>query len=395
MAIRGAGDAADRQVTGRRRAACALVAAAAVLWLAACREGERSEVSGDFLVRAWEAYKDGYIHPDGYVLDRARGSEGEVTSEGQGYALLRAVWMRDEPSFRRVLNWTEQHLQRPDGLFSWQWSAAGGGQVLDRNTATDADQEIAFALIMASVTFDDPELRTRARAVLRGIREHAALPLADGWFPAAGNWAVEERITNLSYFLPYAYAYFERIDPDGRWNVVSEVGYDLLRAAMEPGGVRLPPDFVILTPDGALATLTRGAINSDFSSDAMRIPWRIAADCALHSNVRACADPLAVGHITALLARDGRLFTRYTTTGEPLERTESYSFYGAVLPYLQQFAPPAAQAVAARKLNDDALDALVRDDRRYYDANWVWFGIAAARGLLAERTPPPGTVPLQ
>jgi hypothetical protein len=38
-------------------------------------------------------------------------------------------------------------------------------------------------------------------------------------------------------------------------------------------------------------------------------------------------------------------------------------------------------------VGDDALDHLMRVDDRYYDANWAWFGLAAADGILARRTP--------
>ena len=33
-------------------------------------------------------------------------------------------------------------------------------------------------------------------------------------------------------------------------------------------------------------------------------------------------------------------------------------------------------------------DALMAAPARYYDANWTWFGLAAADGLLEARTPP-------
>ena len=37
------------------------------------------------------------------------------------------------------------------------------------------------------------------------------------WFPTAGNWANNERLVNLSYFLPYAYPEFDKLDPEGQW----------------------------------------------------------------------------------------------------------------------------------------------------------------------------------
>lgn len=170
-----------------------------------------------FLARAWEAYKRTYIHTDGYVRDPSRG-EGEVISEAQGYALLRSVWMRDEETFLRTWHWTERHLRRADGLYSWRWTPGGGGRVLDANSASDADQEIALALLLASRVFDRPVLKDRARDLLQAIRRHESIAVRAGWLPAAGNWAVTGRVINLSYFLPYAYPYSQRSIPRASGN---------------------------------------------------------------------------------------------------------------------------------------------------------------------------------
>src|SRR5688572_15590376 len=126
-----------------------IVLTAIVLAAIAC---DRAPVSSDrraALERAWEAYKQSYVHPDGYVLDPDR-EGGETTSEGQGYGLLRAALMHDEATFLRLFRWTEERLRRPDGLYSWRWTPDRGGQVLDPNTAADADQEIALALLLGA-----------------------------------------------------------------------------------------------------------------------------------------------------------------------------------------------------------------------------------------------------
>jgi endo-1,4-beta-D-glucanase Y len=305
--------------------------------------------------------------------------------------MLRAAWMRDEQSFIRTFDWTEQHLRRPDGLYSWLWTPAGGGKVADANTASDADQEIALALVIGSRVFSDRKLLDRGRQLLRAIREHERVDMGGGWFPAAGNWAVSERIVNLSYFVPYAYPYFARVDPDGRWDSVMKTGYDLIINTVntpERPGARLIPDFMAVTGEGRPAPLPEGSrLSRDFSSDAMRIYWRVAVDCRLHKRARACADPLGVGQLTTTLARDGALFTKYSVDGTPLERTESASFYGAALPFLLLYAPATADAVRAKYLSGPSLDSILTARNRYFDANWIWFGLAAADGLIEANTP--------
>jgi endo-1,4-beta-D-glucanase Y len=355
-----------------------------------CRQPSPSNRSREFLRESWDAYKRLYIPTEGNVVDPDRGG-GETTSEGQGYAMLRAAWMHDEKSFVETFDWTEQHLRRPDGLYSWLWTPAGGGKVADANTASDADQEIALALVIGSRVFGDRKLLDRGRQLLRAIREHERVDMRGGWFPAAGNWATAERIVNLSYFVPYAYPYFARVDPEGRWDSVIETGYTLIINTInrpERPGARLIPDFMTVTGDGIPAPLPEASgLSRDFSSDAMRIYWRVALDCRLHKRGRACADPLGVGQLTTMLARDGALFTKYSVDGMPLERTESASFYGAALPFLMLYAPATADAVRTKYLSGPALNSILTARNRYFDANWMWFGLAAADGLIETNTP--------
>jgi endo-1,4-beta-D-glucanase Y len=368
----------------------ALIGSAGLITLTlACSQMTTTDPTRDFLQHSWDAYKRIYIQAEGHVVDPDRNG-GATTSEGQGYAMLRAVWMRDKDAFDRTFRWTEKHLRRADGLYSWLWTPAAGGTILDANTAADADQEIAFALILGSQVFQDPQMLARAREILFAIRENERIEVGAGWFPAAGNWAVSQRIVNLSYFIPYAYPYFARVDPKGRWETVVESGYDLITKSLGTSGARLIPDFMSVTSDGGPDVLPQDTgLSSDFSSDAMRIYWRVAVDCQLHSRTRACADPLGAVQLTAMLARDGVLFTRYGIDGAPRERVESSSFYGATLPFLMLHAPTAGRAVRKNQLSQSELDVIVKERSRYFDANWVWFGIAVADGWIERHTPNP------
>lgn len=356
--------------------ACALSALAA-----GCER--RTPSPGEYLRAAWEAYKPVYVAEPGYVLDRTRG-DGEAISEGQGYALLRAAWMCDLPAFERTFRWVEENLRRPDGLYAWAWSARTGA-LIDSNTATDGDQEIAFALILAAHAFARPEYESRARELLVAIRTHEAIEVPGGWFPAAGNWAVAERIVNLSYFIPYAYPDFARVDPEGRWDLATDTGYALLERVLQQPGVDLPPDFVVVTDAGDIAPLPgHSRLSRDFSFDAMRLYFRVALDCALHQRPQACDGPLRADELAALLRRDGAIYTRYATSGRPLSTDESLSFYGGILPLLARQAPELARHLRAGKLSPAKLEAISDHPDRYYDLNWVWFGIAADEGLLVQ-----------
>ena len=348
--------------------------------LPGCWSDKAEDPAQVFLDSAWAAYKGTFIKPEGYVWDQAR---EEVTSEGQSYALLRAVWMRDRETFDRVFAWTEAHLARPDGLYSWQWTPKDGGHVVDANTATDADQDIAFALILAADAFENPAYRERAKTLLTAIRQGEGITVDGGFVPCAGNWAVAERVINFSYFTFYAYPHFAALDPDGDWLGVRERCYDLLTRFLAAPGVVLPADFAIIDEKGAFMPVAgRGRLSDDFSFDAMRVYWREALDCRLNRHPRACSDPARTQSIVDILARDGTLFTRYTVAGAKKSDTTSISFYGGILPALGLFYPQLADALARKDLSPAALTPLLRDPTRYYDNNWTWFGLAAWSGRI-------------
>lgn len=140
----------------------------------------------DDLSALWSFYKQTYIQ-NGRVV--SLDEHGITTSEGQGYAMLRAVWSNDRTTFNTVWAWTKQHLQvRDDKLFAWKWK----GAVLDKNSATDADTDIALALILAARRFDHPPFEQDALAIIDSIWNQEIVHVGSRAYITAGNWAREE-----------------------------------------------------------------------------------------------------------------------------------------------------------------------------------------------------------
>ena len=364
---------------------CSLFALLLLALASACAHAPSGPVTDeDWLALLWREYRETFIHEDGYVYDRHR---GEVTSEGQSYALLRAAWMDDEATFDRVLAWTEATLRRADGLYAWKWCPETG-RIVDHNTATDADMDIAFALIVAAARFERPELLDRARELVVAVRQGTAISVPGGWLPSAGNWAVDQRIINISYFQPYAHPYFALLDPEGDWEAARRAGYGLLTAMRNEAGFRLAPDFMVVGANGAI-TLPADytGLSGNFSFDAVRTWWRVALDCLLNRFDTACGDVAGVAEAASLFARDGAFFAAYDVHGEPARDDESLSLYGALLPALELHEPELAETVLQTRLTPSLLRKVASDPDRYYDANWTWFGLAAAGGLIIERTP--------
>ena len=112
--------------------------------------------------------------------------------------------MRDRATFDRVLAWTEAHLKRPDGLYSWLFSPVEQ-RLLDANTATDADQDIAYALVIAAQRLQGPTLSERAREIVKAVRTVASITWSERGSTAGSRARETGPTTSASSISPISY----------------------------------------------------------------------------------------------------------------------------------------------------------------------------------------------
>jgi endoglucanase len=102
----------------------------------------------------WSTFKGRFMTEDGRIQDT--GNNNVSHTEGQGYAMLMAVWYNDRGSFDSLWRWTQQHLKNPqNGLFYWKYNPAAADPVMDKNNASDGDVLIAWALLKAGQKWQD------------------------------------------------------------------------------------------------------------------------------------------------------------------------------------------------------------------------------------------------
>lgn len=342
------------------------------------------EKSSD-LETLWTGFKENYIMDDGRVVDRRL---NRVTSESQSYGLLRAVLMSDRACFEKVLKWTQNNLQREDKLYSWLWSPVDNGSLKDINCATDADTDIAFALIIAAYKFNNRKYLESAGQIVRSIRLNTAIKQDNGsWFPSAGNWAINARIINLSYFSPAAYLYFDIMDPEGNWQKTVEEGFRILKHIEQTEELIFIPDFCILKSDGSTGELPpESKLSRLFSYDSIRIYWRVALYNSFNTPLFN-HNSLTLKRLAELYNLNRKIFSKYTIRGKRLSRTVSPSFYGALLPALSRSYPETADTVLNNDLTPSLIRKLKSSTHRYYDSNWVWFGLSLHSGHLMKQLP--------
>ncbi len=237
-----------------------------------------SGVARTWFKAQWAGYKARFVTADGRVVDNANGDVSH--SEGQGYGLLLAAAADDRDGFALIWRWTRDHLRvRPDALFAWKWDPKRQA-VADRNTASDGDILIAWALTRAARRFGRPEDAAEARRIATSLMASAVRPGRTGpvLMPGAAGFGPADQpdgpVVNLSYWIYPALSDFAALWPGQGWEALRHTGLDLL-AASRFGPRRLPADWESLA--GAEPVPAR-KFPATFGYDAIRIPLYLAWD---------------------------------------------------------------------------------------------------------------------
>ena len=328
----------------------------------------------DDLSALWSFYKQTYIQ-NGRVV--SLDEQGITTSEGQGYAMLRAVWSNDRATFNTVWAWTKEHLQvRDDKLFAWKWK----GTVLDRNSATDADTDIALALILAARRFDHPAFAQESLTIINSIWNQETVHIGSRAYVTAGNWARDEDYPTIhvAYLAPYAYEIFASVDSHHPWAHAIESSYAILHWLYDEEALPVPPELIYLNRHTGQLTVRHpvtGA-SSSFSYDAFPIFWRVALDAAWFGRSEGPLRQKMLGFFQHEWKTRGMLVDRYSLKGLPLSSNEGLPLYATIQALAFQEQHDLARLLSERKINPLKADALAGKRLPYYFLNWLWFGQA-------------------
>ncbi len=228
-------------------------------------------------MKAADAFLDRYVDDDGRVVRRDQ--VGDTVSEGQAYGMLIAVAIDDRERFGRVWRWTQDNLQRSDGLLSFLWR---DGAVADPQPASDADLDAARALVLAASRFDDKSYRKDALQLAEGIANFETAGSEGQRVLIAGPWAeYEDRlVVNPSYFAPRSYAILTRATRDDVWQELS-ASSRRLAAEVTADGTRLPPNWAVIRDTAINPSGPPGNDGEapNYGFDAARLPLRYAESC--------------------------------------------------------------------------------------------------------------------
>jgi endoglucanase len=351
--------------------------------------------SSRIIQESWTAYRSRFIQGDGRVIDWE--AEEKSTSEGQAYALWRAVSMDDADTFEKSLRWAESNLQRKDAqgkptdsLWAWKWGKNPSGQwiQLDPNFASDADIDACFALILASKKWNRSDYLVLAKTKLKDLWNYSTVEVKSKRYLLPGP-AIAFRKGNLltlnpSYLAPYAFRLFAQVDGDRDWMSLVDSSYEILEQSATLSQVGLPSDWVNFDSDsGKYSALQSGSpLSSHYGFDASRVWWRVALDAALFNETRALT--YLRTHLKDIEQRwqnKRKIPAQIDLSGQPKVDYDSTSQYGMLYLAFAQLGSPIAQEIYQQKLMPSYRSGFWDNDRAYYTQNLAWFGIAPVQDL--------------
>jgi len=208
----------------------------------------------------------------------------ETVSEGIGYGMLMMVYFSDKTTsyqshFDKLWvyyqNWTNNN-----GLMNWKikHTTTGnnfiGGTVTGSNAATDAEYDVALALIMAHYQFGSTASKNyldTAKALISKIwsLEHNT---STGLHKPGDSWDTDK---NPSYVAPAAYELFKDLGTATSWTLALSANYSFLDANQNKT-TGLPSGWA--NADGSVKSCSNCGYSpsNNYNQDAVRAPWRWA-----------------------------------------------------------------------------------------------------------------------
>lgn len=330
---------------------------------------------------SWRYYKKHFITEDGRVIDPQRGYI--TTSEGQGYAMRRSLFMNDKETFDNVYNWTKYNLKRKhDHLFGWLWGQKNLGKqskieygIIDQNGATDAGTEIAVALIFASKIWCQESYKDDALQILNDIWNKETVEIKGERILASGITQCKCRVIDInpSYFTIARFRVFAEVDKAHNWQRIIDSSYRLTNYCLDHIPSGLPPDLFYI--DRKTGKITFEKDKSDFSYDAVRMFYRFYVDYTISGDPRAKKLLSRSIIFRDRWVREGTFYTNYKQDGELKDLDQPIGSIAIILPAMRLYDKKVADEIYQQCVQSQYhREGYWDDPMNYYEQNLVWFG---------------------
>jgi endo-1,4-beta-D-glucanase Y len=351
----------------------------------------------DDVRKAYEAWKSAIVTSNGaggHLRTQRPNSPGaevnSTVSEGIAYGMLIAVLMDDRMLFDELWKY-EQLWANSNGLMDWYINAAGT-QRLGTGGATDADEDMAWALVMADRqwggqgSLDKPYL-DYGKALIKAIWDHEIDHGNDEFLLAGDTWG-GNIVFNTSYFAPNEYRVFEAVTGETGWSKVIDTGYTILTKSLNSANGNVSNGLVPAWCDvnGApKAPQNGGATNYQY--DAARVPFRIGVDYCFNGDERAKAYLPKISQFFAGVGAS-KIVDGYDTNGTPHPDPDSDANGPQSAVFVGSGAVGAMRDAQFQSFENDAY-ALVATGQllarsSYYNLSWTTLTLAMLTGNFVE-----------
>lgn len=249
-----------------------------------------------------------------------------TVSEGIGYGMLLSVAADDSTTFNKLWNYAKLH-SNANGLMDWKVDS--NGNVIGKGSASDADQDMAYALLIASKKWLQRSYLNDSKKMIDAIAKHE---INSSYVLLPGDSWGQDLQFNPSYIAPAYYEEFASVSQRDYWQKVSSVNIQLLNkiANKETG---LLPDWI--NQNGTIIEK-----KNIFGYDAIRVPIRLLQ---FYKVTKESVSEDILQRQYKLFSRIGinNLCSGYAVTGDPIAKyinsayLSSFAAISCIRPYSQ------------------------------------------------------------
>ena len=320
-----------------------------------------------------------------------------TVSEGIAYGMTIAVYMNDQPLFDDLWKYSLAHTWNGTILMNWYISSSGmlGSNPSGNGAATDADEDMAWALVMADKQWGGQG------SLSKSYLDYAKQLLNDIWvneihdskLPKNGSSWGDWNSLNISYFAPAYYRVFAKVTGKAEWggDVVKCV-YDTIDGNLtDANGNKtngLVPAFSTSTGGDAHVGDGQPPLKHNYQYDSCRTPFRIGLDACLFNDPQAKA---YVGKTSSFFAGIGAANIKdgYELNGMPKPEFPD-KYMGRSAAFIGPAAVGAMHGSQYQAFIDDAWNLLKPNNLwcggQYYDESWTMLSMLVMSGNFLDYT---------
>lgn len=308
---------------------------------------EYAEWKAEYVINQEDVSGTPYVSDYGSAAGSSRviwDTKTQTVSEGIGYGMLNAYFAGDYTLVRRFYKYHQAFRQ---SSYLMGWKAESFSSLKAAPSATDADVDVATALILTAWATADFSLIDQALLILNDIwnaeidqTTFMVRPGDVGW-PASGQY-------NASYISPVAFRIFALVDPSHNWTAVLNKGYEYL-ATVQANGNGLFADWTDTYGQPVIPKNNDKSTNYNrYGLESIRIPWRLGWDWLWFGEPRAKAilDKMAAYMTTSITVNNGNIFTEYPFVVGDVPSTTTWNSV-ATSPRTGMYASICAMGIAS------------------------------------------------